>query len=95
MIARENKTKVVEVALEPFLEKIEVAQLLRRTVRSVDLMVSRGLIPHYKFDSRMSFRWSEIQAAFAKSCRVPATCDLTASQEPIANSRGQESEVGS
>jgi hypothetical protein len=57
---------------EPYIGKEDVALRLGRTVRAVEALMSQGLIPYYKFDSKTSFRWSEIQTALAETCRVPA-----------------------
>ena len=59
-----------ELAVEPFIDKREVARRMGRTVRAVDNLMRDGLIPYYRFDWRVAFRWSEIQAHLAQNCRV-------------------------
>lgn len=60
----------VDPAAEPFISKAEVARRLGRTLRTVDKLMKRGRIPYYKFDWRVAFRWSEVQAHLAETCRV-------------------------
>ena len=55
---------------EPYIGKAEVARRLGRTVRTVDKLMNKGRIPFYKFDWRVAFRWSEVQAHFSETCRV-------------------------
>ena len=59
-----------EVAVEPYIGKGEVARRMGRTTRAVDNLMRRGLVPYYTFDWRVAFRWSEIQAQLAQTCRV-------------------------
>ena len=58
------------VAVEPYINKREVARRLNRTVRCVDNMMRRGMLPYYKLGYRVAFRWSEIQNHLAQTCRV-------------------------
>ena len=90
MKAQKTTTDSTDLLTEPFIDKQEVAQRLRRTVRAVNNMIGRGLLPYYRFDSRMSFRWSEIQAVFAKTCRVPAKAELAneATDTQVTTTRG-------
>jgi hypothetical protein len=62
--------KVTDLAVEPYINKKEVARRLGRTTRGVDKMMRRGLIPYYKFGYRVAYRWSEIQNHLAETCRV-------------------------
>jgi len=59
-----------ELAVEPYINKKEVARRMGRTTRGVDKMMRRGMIPYYKFGYRCAFRWSEIQQHLAETCRV-------------------------
>jgi len=59
-----------EPAVEPYINKKEVARRMGRTTRGVDKMMRRGLIPYYKFGYRVAYRWSEIQQHLAETCRV-------------------------
>jgi excisionase family DNA binding protein len=59
-----------ETAVEPFINKREVAKRLGNTTRTVDNMMRRGMIPYYKLGYRVAFRWSEIQSHLAQTCRI-------------------------
>ena len=59
-----------DLAVEPYINKKEVARRLGRTTRGVDKMMRRGLIPYYKFGFRVAYRWSEITHHLAQTCRV-------------------------
>jgi excisionase family DNA binding protein len=59
-----------EAALEPYLDKHEVARRLGCTTRTVDNMMRRGMIPFYKLGYRVAFRWNEIQNHLAQMYRV-------------------------
>ena len=59
-----------QLAVEPFIDKHEVALRLGRTTRTVDNLMRRGFIPYYKVGYRVQFRWSEIQSHFAQTCRI-------------------------
>ena len=67
-------TLPVDIAVEPYIGKDEVARRMGRTVRGVESLMIRGVIPYYQFDSRASFRWSEIQQRIAETCRVCKGC---------------------
>ena len=62
---------------EPYISKLEVARRMGRTARCVELMMSRGILPFYRWDSQAAFRWSEVQLALAGHYRVggPAAGD--------------------
>ena len=55
---------------EPFITRPEVARRLNKKVRTVDNWTKRGILPYYKIGRSVSFKWSEIEAALARSCRV-------------------------
>lgn len=55
---------------EVFIDKREVARRLGRTVRTVNNLMRNGRIPFYKFDSRISFRWSEVEARLTRPCAM-------------------------
>ena len=67
---RGSETPAANIAVEPFINKREVAQRLGNTTRTVDNMMRRGMIPYYKLGYRVAFRWSEIQSHLAQTCRV-------------------------
>src|ERR1043165_309848 len=58
------------VAVEPFIDKTETARRLKKTVRTVENWMSRGLIPYYKIGHSVSFKWSEVEAHLGQTCRV-------------------------
>ena len=47
-----------------------MARRLNKKVRTVDNWTKRGILPYYKIGRSVSFKWSEIEAALARSCRV-------------------------
>jgi excisionase family DNA binding protein len=55
---------------EPFIKKRDVAKRLGKTVRTVDNWMSRGILPYYKIGRSIEFKWSEIEAHLAQTCRV-------------------------
>lgn len=59
-----------QLAVEPFIDKHEVALRLGRTTRTVDNLMRRGFVPYYKVGYRVQFRWSEIQSHLAQTCRI-------------------------
>jgi predicted DNA-binding transcriptional regulator AlpA len=58
------------VPVEEFIEKPEVARRLHKRVRTVDNWMKRGILPYYKIGRSVAFKWSEIEAALARTCRV-------------------------
>lgn len=56
--------------LEGFIGKAEVAQRLNKTLRTVDNWMQRGILPYYKIGRSVEFKWSEIEAHLAQTCRV-------------------------
>ena len=67
--ANENPT-AAQVQPEGFIDKPEVAKRMQRTVRTVDNLMKRRLIPFYKIGRSVSFKWSEIETHLAATCRV-------------------------
>ena len=59
-----------DLAVEPYINKREVARRMGRTTRGVDKMMRRGQIPYYKWGYRVAYRWSEIQKHLAETCLV-------------------------
>jgi len=55
---------------EPFIKKAEVARRLQKTVRTVDNLMKRGILPYYKIGRSVTFKWSEIASQLAQTCRV-------------------------
>ena len=58
------------VPVEEFINKAEVARRLRKQVRTVDNWMRSGVLPYYKIGRSVVFKWSEIEAALARTCRV-------------------------
>lgn len=56
--------------VEPFIKKRDVAKRLGKTVRTVDNWMQRGILPYYKIGRSIEFKWSEIEAHLAQTCRV-------------------------
>lgn len=55
---------------EGFIGKIEVAQRLNKTLRTVDNWMQRGILPYYKIGRSVVFKWSDVEAHLAQTCRV-------------------------
>ena len=60
----------VELAVEPYIKKREVARRLERTPRTVENMMRDGKIPFYRIGNRVLFRWSEVQNHLTETCRI-------------------------
>ena len=59
-----------ELAVEPYINKREVARRMGLTTRGVEKMMRRGQIPYYTWGYRRAYRWSEIQQHLAETCHV-------------------------
>lgn len=55
---------------EGFIKKGEVARRLQKQVRTVDNWMKRGLLPYYKINRSVSFRWSEVEEHLRDTCLV-------------------------
>ena len=55
---------------EDYIDKPEVARRLKKTVRTIDNYMSRQWLPYYKIGRSVYFKWSEIEAHFAATCRI-------------------------
>jgi excisionase family DNA binding protein len=55
---------------EGFINKDEVAQRLKKTLRTIDNWMRRGLLPYYKIGRSVCFKWSEVESHLAQTCRV-------------------------
>jgi excisionase family DNA binding protein len=66
----QNTTAAQAAQPEGFIEKPEVARRLNKTIRTVDNWMTRGILPYYKMGRSVSFRWSEVEAHLAQTCRV-------------------------
>ena len=45
-----------------FLTKIELAERLRKTTRTIDAWVARGFLPHVKIGRAILFSWEAVEA---------------------------------
>jgi hypothetical protein len=70
-------------SVEPYITKAEVAGRLGRTPRCVELMMARGILPFYRWDSQPAFRWSEVQLALTKYFHVG--CDMNGTSPTAQN----------
>jgi excisionase family DNA binding protein len=59
-----------EKQVEGFIYKPEVARRLKKTIRTVDNWMKRGVLPYYKLGRTVAFRWSEIEAHMKLNFRV-------------------------
>ena len=55
---------------EGFIDKPEVARRLGKTVRTIDAWMRRGILPYYKPDRRVLFRWTDIEQHIIAHYRV-------------------------
>ena len=53
-----------------YLTKREVAERLRKKIRTIDNWMKRGILPYYKLGRTVSFKWSDVQAHLDANCRV-------------------------
>jgi hypothetical protein len=55
---------------EPFVTKAEVAKRLNRDVRTITTWMGKGLLPFYRIEHSVVFKWSEVEQQLAVTCRV-------------------------
>jgi hypothetical protein len=58
---------------EPFITKAELGKRLNRDVRTMTTWMRKGLIPYYKIEHSVVFKWSEVEKQLAATCRVTTT----------------------
>jgi hypothetical protein len=58
------------VGAEPFITKAELGKRLNRDVRTMTSWMRKGLIPHYRIEHTVLFKWSEVEKQLAATCRV-------------------------
>lgn len=64
-------TNETEIRVPKYLNKTDVAELLGVTVRTVENMMVRGLLPYLKIGGKcVRFRLDDIQAHLDSTCRV-------------------------
>ena len=56
--------------VEAYISKAEVARRLNKRVRTVEDWMKRGVLPYYKIQRSVTFKWSEVDAHLARTCRV-------------------------
>ncbi len=57
-------------SVEPFIDKKEVGRRLGIKPRTLDEWMKRGLLVRYKIARSVRFKWSEVEAHLAATCRV-------------------------
>jgi hypothetical protein len=57
-------------AAEPFITKAELGKRLNRDARTMTTWMRKGLIPYYKIEHTVVFKWSEVEKQLAATCRV-------------------------
>lgn len=74
---RTDGTQATEVAPgnEVFLDKAAVADRLGIRPRTVGEWAKQGKIPAYRIGNYLRFKWAEIEAHLARSCRVEARAE--------------------
>ena len=55
---------------DEYLTKPEVAERLRKTIRTIDNWMKRGILPYYKMGRSVSFKWSDVERHLDTNCRV-------------------------
>ena len=55
---------------EGYIAKPEVARRLKKTIRTVDNWMKKGILPYYKLGRTVAFRWNEIEAHLKANFRV-------------------------
>jgi excisionase family DNA binding protein len=58
---------------EHFISKAEVARRLGKRVRTIDNWMRQGLLPYYKINHSVCFKWSEVERHLEQLCRVCPT----------------------
>jgi hypothetical protein len=54
---------------EGFIGKAELARRLGKTTRTVDAWMKRGILPFFKPDRSVLFRWSDVEDHFIRNYR--------------------------
>ena len=65
-----TKLMIEETKTEGFIGKAEVARRLGKTTRTVDAWMKRGILPYYKPDRCVLFRWSDVEEQIVRKYRV-------------------------
>ncbi|MDB6034903.1 MAG: Helix-turn-helix domain protein [Verrucomicrobiales bacterium] len=71
MQTQNSQTQRCEMSepFEPFIGKAEIGKRLGVRPRTVDEWMRLGILPHYKFSQAVRFKWSEVEAHLAETCR--------------------------
>jgi excisionase family DNA binding protein len=68
---KQPRIEPAEMVDEPFINKAEVGRRLGIKPRTTDAWLSQKILPFYRIGRRaVRFRWSEVQAHLAATCRV-------------------------
>ena len=60
-----------DLLVEPFIDKKEAARRMGKSVRYLEGLMRRGVVPFYRIGGySIAFRWSEVQEHLAKTCRI-------------------------
>jgi excisionase family DNA binding protein len=57
---------------QKYVTRVELAQILRISVRKVDSMIAEREIPVLRLGKSVRFRWCEVEAHLEAKCRVEA-----------------------
>ena len=60
------------IAADAYLTKAEVALRLRKTTRTVDSYMARGILPYFKIGRSVLFRWADIQNHLDTNYKISA-----------------------
>ncbi len=55
---------------EPFINKVEIARRMGKTLRTVDNWMKLGHLPYYKIGRSVEFKWSDVESHLNQNCRV-------------------------
>jgi excisionase family DNA binding protein len=78
---------------QEFLTRVELAQMLRISVRKVDAMIAEREIPVLRLGKSVRFRWCEVEAHLSAKYRVAAEGTDGHGQNTDSNSEGTEKAI--
>lgn len=67
-----NASNPAAPLLEAYIDKVEVARRLKKTPRTIDNYMKRGIVPYYKIRNSVYFKWSEVERHIAEHFKVCA-----------------------
>jgi excisionase family DNA binding protein len=56
--------------VEGLIDKTEVARRAHITTRTVDSWMQQGILPYYKLNRRVRFKWADVEAHISRNYRV-------------------------